>query len=57
MRVTAQGTRQEMQHLQDLLKQWLEECTSLPERDDDRELETYSGLLAFYPRVNDTEQA
>ena len=55
MRLAIKGTPEEIERLQEKLGEWLDECNAIPDdREDTRDLESYSALLAFYPRIEDT---
>lgn len=58
MRVSVQGTDDEISRLRQKLDEWLEECQAMAgnERAGDQVV-TYAGLLAFYPRPDDKGRA
>ena len=53
MKVSMRGRPEEIQRLKDKLDQWLNEARSLSGDEDDDDLESWSGLLAIYPKHDD----
>ncbi len=54
MRVAVRGTDKEIGRLRDKLSEWVDECAEMAESADGRDDGiAYSGLLAFYPQLDD----
>jgi DNA-binding transcriptional ArsR family regulator len=54
MRFAIRGTPAEIKAMRAKLEEWLQDCSNLcGERDDADEMESWSGLLAFYPQQAD----
>lgn len=54
MRVAVRGTDKEIGRLRDKLSEWVDECAEMAESAEGRDDGiAYSGLLAFYPQLDD----
>ena len=54
MRFSIRGTPAEIKAMRAKLEEWLQDCSNLcGERHDADEMESWSGLLAFYPQQAD----